>query len=521
MAVEDGLARQPWQSPSALLLAIAAISIGIAAFIAITAFDANVRDAVQHQAKSLLGADLVFSSRQPFAPETEALLAELGGEQSREISCTSMAYFPKSAASRLVQVRALEGDFPYYGALETAPALAAYTFRTGLQAVVDDGLLLQFDAQVGDTIKIGTLTLPIAGRLKKIPGEAVAAALIKPRVYMPLAALQQTALLDKGSIVTYKVYVRLPPGTDADALLETLHPHLTAYRLTGETARQRAARVGRLMTNLSRFLHLVGFVAVLLGGVGVASAIRVYITDKRDTVAILRCLGAPRTTGPGGVCAPGCRPWSHWCHDRWREWSRRTGLPSPPVARFSARRDATDHCLAGVAAGPRYWDGDGAAVCSLAPSLGAAGDALAGAARCLQRASTRRTRPLALGRDAPARRQYWRLGVHPYRALDIRCGLLRCARGGLWTAHGGGEAPHAAGQSFVPARVALRVASRTGESLSPAKPDPDAGVGPRIRDIFAHDPLLDAADTATSRRAYRCRWTAKPDFVRHPERSAP
>jgi len=275
-----------------LLLAMAAISIGMAAVIAITAFDANVRGAVHHQAKSLLGADLVFSSRQPFAPETEALLTALGGEQAREIGCTSMAYFPKSAASRLVQVRALEGDFPYYGALETAPSLAAYTFRTGLQAVVDDGLLLQFDAQVGDAIKIGTLTLPIAGRLKKIPGEAVAAALIKPRVYIPIAALQQTELLHKGSIVTYKVYVKLPPEVDADALLETLRPHLTAYRLTGETARQRAASVGRVMANLSRFLHLVGFIAVLLGGVGVASAIQVYITDKRDTVAILRCIGA-------------------------------------------------------------------------------------------------------------------------------------------------------------------------------------------------------------------------------------
>src|SRR5207248_6583937 len=183
---------------------------------AITTFDANMRDAVQHQAKSLLGADLVLSSRQPFTPDTEALLTALGGERSREISCTSMAYFPKSAASRLVQVRALEGDFPYYGALETAPALAASTFRTGLQAVVDDALLLQFDTQVGDTIKIGTLTLPIAGRLKKIPGEAVAAALIKPRVYMPIAALQQTELLGKGSIVTYKAYVKLPPEVDAE-----------------------------------------------------------------------------------------------------------------------------------------------------------------------------------------------------------------------------------------------------------------------------------------------------------------
>jgi len=275
-----------------LLMAIAASSVGMAAFIAITAFDANVRDAVYTQAKALLGADLVLSSRQPFAPETEALLAALGGEQSREISCTSMAYFPKSAMSRLVQVRALQGNFPYYGTLETEPPLAATTFRTGLQAVVEDGLLLQFEAQVGDTIKIGGLTFSIAGRLKKIPGETVAAALIKPRVYMPLAALQQTELLHKGSIVTYKVYIKLPPEVDADTLLEKLHLHLSTYRLTGETARQHAASVGRVMTNLSRFLHLVGFIAVLLGGIGVASAIQMYIKDKLNTVAILRCIGA-------------------------------------------------------------------------------------------------------------------------------------------------------------------------------------------------------------------------------------
>src|SRR4030095_7148268 len=275
-----------------LLMAIAAISVGMGAFIAITASDGNVREAVSTQAKALLGADLVLSSRQPFAPETEALLTALGGEQAREVSCTSMVYFPKSATSRLVQVRALQGSFPYYGTLETEPPPAATAFRTGLQTVVDDGLLLQCEGQVGDTIKIGGLTFSIAGRLKKIPGETVASALIKPRVYMPLAALQQTELLHKGSIVTYKVYIKLSPEVDADMLLETLHSHLSTYRLTGETAHQRAASVGRVMTNLSRFLHLVGFIAVLLGGIGVASAIQMYIKDKLNTVAILRCIGA-------------------------------------------------------------------------------------------------------------------------------------------------------------------------------------------------------------------------------------
>src|SRR5712691_9889589 len=163
--------RMAWRdsrgSRKRLLLAISAITFGVAALVAITSFGANVREAVNNQAKLLLGADLVLSSRQPFAAETEALIASLGGEKSREISCSSMAYFPKSAGTRLVQVRALEGDFPYYGTLETEPPAAARIFHNGPKALVDDGLLLQFDAQVGDAIKIGTTTFEIAGRLKK------------------------------------------------------------------------------------------------------------------------------------------------------------------------------------------------------------------------------------------------------------------------------------------------------------------------------------------------------------------
>lgn len=84
----------------------------------------------------------------------------------------------------------------------------------------------------------------------------------------------------------------MPKETDPDQLLETLRPQLNAYRLEGDTVQKRAASVGKMMDNLSRFLNLTGFVALLLGGIGVASAIHVYISEKLSTVALLRCLGA-------------------------------------------------------------------------------------------------------------------------------------------------------------------------------------------------------------------------------------
>ena len=153
-----------------LLLAVAAISIGMAAFIAITAFDSNVRDAVRTGPSPCWVLIWSSSSQQPLTPETEALLAELGGEQSREISCTSMAYFPKSAASRLVQVRALEGVSPTMGLWRPNQHWRPIPSSIGLQAVVDDGLLLLIDAQVGDAIKIGRSPWPVPDPTPKGPG---------------------------------------------------------------------------------------------------------------------------------------------------------------------------------------------------------------------------------------------------------------------------------------------------------------------------------------------------------------
>ena len=274
-----------------LVLATTAITFGVAAFVAISSFRVNVQDAVNQQAKSLLGADLVISSQQPFSAEAEGILTTIAGEQSREVNCASMAYLPKSEATRLVNVRALAGDFPFYGILETAPREAAQTFRRGLGALVDDSLLLQFDAQIGDPIKIGDLTLHIVGRLKKIPGEAAAASLIGPRVYIPMEALGQTGLLQKGSRVTYKVYFRLSSQTQVEQLLAPIEPRLNALRLESDTVVKRAARVGRVMDNLSRFLSLVGFLALLLGGIGVASTMHVHMKAKLQTIALLHCVG--------------------------------------------------------------------------------------------------------------------------------------------------------------------------------------------------------------------------------------
>jgi putative ABC transport system permease protein len=275
-----------------LLLFVSSITLGVAALMAISSFGVNLRQGLDYQAKTLLGADLVIRTRQPFSDAAEQLIRKIGGEQARETSFSSMVLFPKTGATRLAQVRALEGGFPFFGDMETEPVDAAADFRQGPLALVEDGLMLQHNAAVGDEIRIGSYTYRIAGRLKKVPGENATAGILGARVYIPKEYLSQTRLLQRGSAATNKIYFRLPQGVNAEQLAKKLEPDFIRLRLDGETVEERKANLGRSLENAYDYLNLVAFIALLLGSIGVASSVHVYIKQKVNTLAVLRCLGA-------------------------------------------------------------------------------------------------------------------------------------------------------------------------------------------------------------------------------------
>jgi putative ABC transport system permease protein len=275
-----------------MLLAMSCVVLGVAAIVASFSFRDNLQNSVRSRAKSLLGADLVIQSREPFSAEAEDLLKSIGGEQSRQIGFSSMAFFPESGRSRLVEVRAIRGNFPYYGALETDPMSARQEFQSGANAFVDETVMLQFNAGVGDRLRIGDQDFRVAGKLLKIPGESLAFSLLNPRVYVPLAHFDQSQLIQKGSLVRYRVFFKLPQEVDPDQLAQRLGPELTRLRLEADTVSRRMAAISRFTDNLSRYLQLAVFIAVLLAGVGVASAVHVYVKEKTASVAVLRCIGA-------------------------------------------------------------------------------------------------------------------------------------------------------------------------------------------------------------------------------------
>ncbi|MGV3641116.1 MAG: ABC transporter permease [Adhaeribacter sp.] len=287
--------RDSRRNRSRLFLFASSIILGIAALVAIYSFGYNLENDIHNQAKTLLGADLAIYSNQEVKPPMQKLLDSLGQHRSQERSFASMVYFPRSQGTRLVQVRALAGAYPYYGVIETSPAGAQRSFRQGRRALVDQTLMLQYRARVGDSIRVGELLFQIAGVLYKAPDQSGITASVAPAVYIPLQYLDRTGLVQKGSRINYRYYYQLPPQVSAEELGKKLEPRLEREGLSYETIESKKRNTGEAFGDLTRFLTLVGFVALLLGCIGVASAIHIYVREKLSTIAVLRCLGLRST----------------------------------------------------------------------------------------------------------------------------------------------------------------------------------------------------------------------------------
>lgn len=289
MAWRDGKA-----SGRKLILFMASIVLGIAAVVAIHSFGNNLEDNIAIQSKSLMGADFTIDSDNPPNERVTKIMDSLGGPDAREISFASMAAFPQSGATKLVQVRGVEGGFPFYGELETNPPAAADSFQEQGAALVDATVMLQLGLSVGDSVKVGDVTLPIAGSLLSVPGSTAIFSSVAPPVLIPFGFIEKTGLVQTGSRIDYKFYFVADPGTDMERLDEELDPILDANDADLDTHTSTSQRLGRRYENFGKFLNLVAFIALLLGCVGIASAINVYIKGKLRAVAVLKCLGATK-----------------------------------------------------------------------------------------------------------------------------------------------------------------------------------------------------------------------------------
>jgi putative ABC transport system permease protein len=283
-----------------ILLLTGAISIGVGALVAIESFTDNLRVAVEHQSRALLGGDLALGARTNPSPALRATIDSAitasGADRTRDVSevtsFAGMAYVVRTAGARMVRVTAIEGGYPFYGQIHTEPANTWPRLARERIALVDPSFLTSLDARIGDTMSLGETRFLVAGTVTSFPGDVGVRSAFGPRVFIPARTLPETRLLTFGSRIEYEWYLRTPNSLDTRAFANTWRPKLRPLSGRLNTAAEEEQELKSNLEQLGRYLGLVALIALLLGGIGVGSAVQVFIRRKRDSIAVLRCLGA-------------------------------------------------------------------------------------------------------------------------------------------------------------------------------------------------------------------------------------
>ena len=290
-------AREMRASWHRLLFFFVCIAIGVGAIVALRSVIQSVRNTFAGEARTLITADAIITSNQPLKPEVVARVDErlraAGADSIRAIELATMtrpAGRPGGRA-RMVELRAVEAGFPYYGTMRLADGVTYdHELLRGFGVLVRPELLAQLDVKVGDALAIGTQQYTIRGVIESEPGRRLGAFSIGPRVFVALADLEQSGLLGFGSRTTSQRLLRVP-----DASLDDLMRHLRAD-FANEFARVRSYKgteddIGEDFGRAENYLSLVGLVIVILGGIGVSSVTRVFVQQKMKSIAVLKCVG--------------------------------------------------------------------------------------------------------------------------------------------------------------------------------------------------------------------------------------
>ncbi|NVK34678.1 MAG: ABC transporter permease [Rhodobacteraceae bacterium] len=278
---------------------IACIALGVCAISGVSSVSRALTEGIVAEGQSILGGDIAFTLRhQQLTDEQRDWITTLG-QTSEILTMRAIARTDDGNDQTLVEVKAIDDAYPLVGSLElqTSGDLKSHLRNTGdmAGAVVDQTLLSRLNLQLGDTIQLGRGRFEITGVIAREPDKLASGLELGPRVMVEKAALAPTGLVQPGSLIQYHTRVRLganPSEAELEAVIEAAKAE---FPDAGWRIRSRANAAPGLKRNIDRFaqfLTLVGLTALVIGGVGVANAVRAYLDTKRDVIASFKSLGA-------------------------------------------------------------------------------------------------------------------------------------------------------------------------------------------------------------------------------------
>ncbi len=279
---------------------LACLALGVWAIAGVGSMARSLTEALARDGRVILGGDIAFSLQQREATPLERAFLDAQGRVSSVASLRAMAIAGENGTS-LVELKAIDGLYPLVGEMVTDPAqpLATLIARQGdaFGAVVDPAILARLDIKVGDRFTVGDAGFVVAAALTSQPDKVADGVGFAPHLFISQEALRATNLIQPGSLSRWSYRIALPEGRAGDADLARVEAAAKeAHPDAGWNVRTRlkaASNFERNIERFSQFLALVGLTALIVGGVGVANAVRGFVERKRTAIAVMKSVGAP------------------------------------------------------------------------------------------------------------------------------------------------------------------------------------------------------------------------------------
>ncbi len=284
-----------------LVFFVACLAAGVAAVVSVAGFSEGLDRGIRAEARSLLTADLAVRGRQPIPEELKAAVDRMAGTERAEVrEMLTMVASGRAGdgsdtpRSILVELKSVDGGYPFYGELELEPAGRLSELLDEGSAVVAPEILNRLSLAVGDSLRIGGQEFRIAGTVLDEPDRITGAMQMGPRLFVSGAGLDRAGLERLGSRVNYRTLVRLPAERQDDlaAVTQELGGYLDADRRHRiETFSDAQPSLRRSFQRMGSYLALAALLSLLIGGVGVTQTVRAWLAGRMDAIAVLKCLG--------------------------------------------------------------------------------------------------------------------------------------------------------------------------------------------------------------------------------------
>jgi putative ABC transport system permease protein len=276
---------------------LACLTLGVAAIAGVGSLAAAVDAGLKTDARVVLGGDAEFHLiNREATPEQRAAISH-GGAVSETAQMRAMARTPDGDRRSLIELKAVDGAYPLYGAVTLDPAQALPQALGEVDghwgAVVDPALLARLGVKLGDTIRVGDGDFVIRAALTREPDLGGNMLIFGPRVMVTMAGLDATGLLQPGALVSHSYRLRAGPGIELAPFVAGVVAAFPDAGWRVRDFRNATPSVEQFVDRVTMFLTLVGLTALLVGGVGIGNAVRGYLAGKTATIATLKCLGAP------------------------------------------------------------------------------------------------------------------------------------------------------------------------------------------------------------------------------------